>query len=68
MSIDVLSPSIKQEENLIKKKKKKKKKKSKDKSSELIIDEQVRMALFFVLFNHFCFGFNRLQKNIIEEI
>ncbi len=38
MSIDILSYSIEQEENL---KKKKKKKKKKNKSSELTIDENV---------------------------
>jgi hypothetical protein len=38
MSIDGLSPSVEQEENLIKKKKKKK---SKTKSMELNIDEKV---------------------------
>ena len=38
MSIDALSPSVEQEENLIKKKKKKK---SKTKSTELKIDEKV---------------------------
>ncbi len=43
MSIDVLSPSLEQEQNLIKKKKKKK---SKDESSELTIDEKVFMSLF----------------------
>jgi hypothetical protein len=43
MSVDALSPSIEQEENLTKKKKKKKKK-SKDKSSELTIDEKVQFS------------------------
>ena len=45
MSIDAISPSLDQQENLTKKKKKKKKK-SKDKSTELTIDEQVSVGNF----------------------
>ena len=47
MSVDALSPSIEQEENLTKKKKKKKKK-SKDKSSELTFDEQVHFLIILI--------------------